>query len=72
MAKKKQLYYVAKWAQAGHPSIANVSFYATGDYRASQKADRIARDLGVTKTPRTIQREGQVVQCLTRGVSRED
>jgi len=68
----KKNHYVAKWAQVGHPSTANVSFDAVSDYHAKKQADGIARELGVTRTPRTIQRAGVVVECIMRGVSDED
>jgi hypothetical protein len=73
----KKNHYVAKWAQVGHPSIANVSFEAMSDHHAKLQADGIARKLGVTRTPRTIQRTdvgatyGMVVECIMRGVSDE-
>jgi hypothetical protein len=66
--KAKHLYY-SYWGQAGQPYVANVSFYATGDFRAGQKADKIARELRVTKTPRTIMCEGRVVSVLQRGTT---
>jgi hypothetical protein len=51
-------YYNARWAVNGHPSIANVSFYASHDANAIRRADKIARELGVTNTPRTITKDG--------------
>lgn len=59
--------YQARW---GFPSIANVSFEAASDYRAIQRADKIARELGVTNTPRTITASGgRAVEAIQRGVS---
>jgi len=64
----KRNYYTARWSRTGTVSIANVSFWAANDYTASLQADKIARELNVTGTPRTITCEGRVTQCLTRGV----
>ena len=61
-------HYTARWAQAGHPSIANVIFDASNDEVASRRADKIARELGVANTPRTITVAGCCIQCITRGV----
>ncbi len=65
----KKKYYTARWAQAGHASTANVSFYASHNTNAKRQADKIARELGVTKTPRTITCEGKTVETLTTGIS---
>ncbi len=65
--KKKN--YTVRWAQAGRPSIANVSIMATHDTNAKRAADKIARELGVTNTPRTIYEGGRCVEVLTKGVS---
>ena len=61
--------YKAVWAQAGKPSIANVSFVAVSDYHAKLQADKIAQDLGVTHTPRTLTKNNQIIECLRSGVS---
>jgi hypothetical protein len=59
------MHYTAKWAQAGHPSFANVSFEARSDYEAKQKANRIARELNIQHTPRTIMKSGGgVIECI--------
>lgn len=63
----KKKHYTARWAQAGHPSIANVSFDASHLENAKRQADKIAKELGVTNTPRTITCEGAVVEILTTG-----
>jgi hypothetical protein len=62
--------YKARWGQTGAPDIANVSFEARSDYEAKLRADKIARELGVTHTPRTIQRSGGgMVECRMSGTS---
>jgi len=65
----KKKHYTARWAQAGKPSIANVSFESSHDTNAKRQADKIARELNVTNTPRTITCDGQVIECITKGVS---
>jgi len=62
-------HYTARWAQAGKPSIANVSFEASHDANAKLRANKIARELGVTNTPRTIVNDGRLVECIWTGVS---
>lgn len=66
MAKK---YYIARWAQPGHPSVGNVSFYAQSDYHAKQTANKTAKELGLTNTPRTIMRDGKLIECLNQGIN---
>jgi hypothetical protein len=62
--------YKARWGMAGQPDIANVSFEARSDYEAKLRADKIARELGVTHTPRTIQKSGGgMVECRMSGTS---
>ena len=51
----KKFQYTAKWANPGQGSIANVSFKAASDNRASLCADKIARDLRLTRSPRTLE-----------------
>ncbi len=58
----KKKYYTARWAQPGHPSIGNVSFYAVSDHHARLQADKIGRQIGLPNTPRTITRENQTIQ----------
>jgi len=66
-----QYHYTARWARDGKPSIASVSFTAASNNRAIMKADRIARQLGVTHTPRTITGErGLLIECINKGVSK--
>lgn len=65
---KKQR-YKARWGQAGKPSIANVSFDASSDANAQRRADKIARELNVTNTPRDIMCGDRLVESLTTGVS---
>lgn len=60
-------HYTAKWAQPGQPSRGNVSFDARNDEEASRKADRIADEIGLPNTPRTIQRGAVCIQCLNTG-----
>ena len=57
----KKHHYTARWAQAGKPSIANVSFDAISDYHARVQATKIARELGVSNVPRTITKEGRLI-----------
>lgn len=61
--------YNARWATPGQPSIANVSFTSSHDANAKRQADKIARDLNVTRTPRTITCDGKVVECINSGTS---
>ena len=66
----RKRHYTARWAQAGHPSIANVSFEASHDTNAKRVADKLAREMNVTRTPRTITRDGVLIETLSdRGVS---
>ena len=51
----KKFQYTARWANPGQGSLANVSFEASSDNRASLRADKIARDLHLIHSPRTIQ-----------------
>jgi hypothetical protein len=53
--KKKN--YTVQWACLCQPSIANVSILAS----------QIARELGVTNTPRTIYEAGRCVEMLNKG-----
>lgn len=54
---------------AGKPTIANVSFFASHDTNASRQADKIARELNVTNTPRTIYSGARLVQTLDKGTT---
>jgi hypothetical protein len=58
----KKNYYNARWGQAGKPSVANVSFYASHDANAIKQADKLGRQLGVSNTPRTIFCENRIVK----------
>lgn len=71
MKNKKKILYKARWGQAGQPATASVDFYAKDDEAAKTEANRIARELGVTNTPRTIMQGlgGGMVECITTGVS---
>lgn len=62
--------YVAKWGMTAAATLANVSITAVSVYHASRQADKIAKELGVTKTPRTIQHKGQMVEQLDTGLSK--
>jgi len=46
--------YCANWTSAGGSSIANVSFEAVSDHHAKLQADKLARELNVTNSQRTI------------------
>lgn len=62
--------YTARWAQPGHPSIGNVSFDARSEYEAKQRANKIARELNLIHTPRTITNsKGELIEALNDGVS---
>ncbi len=62
--------YKARWGQPGKPSTGNVSFDANSDDAAKKTADRIARELGLTNTPRTITNSnGATIECINSGVS---
>ena len=65
----KKHYYVVRWALAGQPSIANVSFDSSHSTNAKRQANKLARELGVTQTPRTITCDGRLIETLTTGVS---
>ncbi len=67
--KKKR--YNVRWGQAGQPSIANVDIMATSDINAKRSANKTARELGVTNTPRTIYEGGRCVEVNTKGVSND-
>ncbi len=58
----KKKYYTARWAAPGQPSIANVSFYASHHTNAKRQADKIGRELGVSRTPRTLTCGGKLVE----------
>lgn len=63
-------HYTAIWAQCGKPSSANVSFEARSDYHAKLMANKIAKQLNVTRTPRTITRSDcGVIECIQSGMS---
>jgi hypothetical protein len=57
----KMKHYTARWAHPGQPSIGNVSFDAQSDYHAKLRADKIARDIRLTNTPRTITCDGRII-----------
>lgn len=60
--------YTAKWTPWDSAvALGNVSFDARDDDEASEKADRLAVEIGLPNTPRTIQRGGTCVQMLTTG-----
>lgn len=64
--------YKVIWQMVGHTQSANVSLTTSSDHNASQQANKIARELGVTNTPRTISRwkDGaySVIEVLDKGV----
>lgn len=64
--------YKARWAIAGQPSLGSVDVEAKSDEVAIQKFDKIAHEIGLPNTPRTIMCEGRVVQSLTRGCSERE
>lgn len=63
----KQNHYTARWAQPGQPSIGNVSFTARSDAEAKRKADRIAGEIGLPSTPRTLSRGFETIEVLNTG-----
>lgn len=54
--------YIVRWAQAGKPSIANVTIVASNDKSAIRQADKVGKELGVSNTPRTIYEGGRRVE----------
>ena len=64
----KKKHYTARWALAGRPSTANVTIVTSHAENAKKIADKIAREMGVTNTPRTIMFEGRVIECFDKGV----
>lgn len=62
--------FVVKWQMAGAPVLANVTIRTTSLYNASRSANTEAKQLGVTKTPRTIQLNGKVIEELDTGLSK--
>lgn len=61
--------YKARWGFAGQTDIGSVDFKAQSDFHAKQTANKTARELGLTNTPRTLMREYKVIECLSKGVS---
>lgn len=61
-------HYIARWSRDGS-TLGNVSFTARNDTEAKRKADRIARDIGLPNTPRTLSRGYQTIESLTRGTT---
>jgi hypothetical protein len=61
--------YTARWAQTGRPTIGNVSFEAQSDYHAKLRANKIAKEISCTNTPRTITCEGKLIECIQTGIS---
>ncbi len=59
--------YTAKWGRTGESSIGNVSFSARSDSEAKRKADKIACEIGLPNTPRTLQRGAEVIEVLQTG-----
>ena len=68
----KQHNYNARWARPGQPSIGNVSFSAASDTRAKKRADKIAREIGLPNTPRTLTRDGTLIEVLNTGMTEND
>jgi hypothetical protein len=63
-------HYTANWGRAGQPSTANVSFEARSDYEAKEKANRVARELGLRISPRTIMKSGGgLIECINTAIS---
>jgi len=51
-------HYNARWSTGG-PSLGNVSFEAGSDDVAENKAEKIAKEIGLPNTPYTISRTGR-------------
>lgn len=69
--KSKRKYYYARWSLAGKPSIGNVSFWAGDDEIAKRRADKIAVEINLTRTPRTITEGNRTVEMLPdRGMTK--
>lgn len=69
---KTAQHYIARWAQPGQPSIGNVSFVARSDTEAKRKADKIAHQIGLPSTPRTLTRGYTTIETLNRGLTWPD
>lgn len=63
-----QKHYIARWLRNGE-TLANVSFIARSVAEASRKADRIAEEIGLPNTPRTLSSGYKTVEVLTTGSS---
>ncbi len=61
--------YTARWAQAGKPTRGNVSFKAQSDYHAKIMANKIAKEIDCTRTPRTITCDGKIIECIQTGIN---
>lgn len=71
MSQRKKIRYRAIWQQAGQPESANIDFDTVSDHHAKKVADGLARQLGVTNTPRTIIRRDnhKTIEMINKGVS---
>ena len=69
MGAHRRKYYTARWALPGKPSLGNVSFTAASDHGAKRKADRVAKEIGLRKIPRTLTCEDRLVETLTCGMT---
>ena len=67
----KSMNYSARWARPGQPSIGNVSFQACSDAAAKRKADRLARELGLSNIPRTLARGYETIEVLQTGTTED-
>ncbi len=64
--------YKARWQIVGAATaIGNVSFTAKSDSAAIREADNIARELNLTRTPRTLMRGSVLIEVLNTGISKE-
>jgi hypothetical protein len=67
--RKVKMNYKARWSRNGIISEGNVSFTARSDAEAKRKADKIAREIGLPNTPRTLMRESTTIEVLSTGVT---
>ncbi len=62
--------YKARWIRCTDlVTNGSVDFKARSDYQAIQMADKIAREIDRTNSPRTITCEGRIVQSIDTGTS---
>lgn len=56
--------YTARWG-----AHASVSFEANSDYMAKIRANKIAKEVNCTRTPRTITKGAVLIECIQTGIN---